>query len=138
MYYRGVDVHNDDSQVSVLDHKGGLAAEQRLENDRFDERATVYEGSKVTLEATGNYFAIYDALISTLRLPLPILARPRQSERRVEERTVVRKASFPICGADVVAESYVPAEFKNFGHLHTFEIGLSICEQTSKTRFMHS
>ena len=44
MYYLGIDVHKRDSQIAVLDQDGELVAEQRIENDQFDELAEAYAG----------------------------------------------------------------------------------------------
>lgn len=52
----------DDLHVAVLDDSGELVEKRRLKNNQFDDLAETYQGSKATLEATGNYFAIYDAL----------------------------------------------------------------------------
>jgi transposase len=66
MYYLGIDVHKRDSQIAVLDEGGDLVAEQRIENDQFDEVADAYAGSKAAFEATGNYYTIYDTLSDQL------------------------------------------------------------------------
>ena len=111
MYYLGIDVHKDDSQVAVLDEGGELVAEQRLENDQFDELAEAYAGSKATLEATGNYFAIYDALDQHLDVAV---ADPRQTKAigtaEVKNDRLDAKLLAQLCRADMVAESYVPAK----------------------------
>jgi transposase len=111
MYYLGIDVHKDDSQIAVLDEDGELVAERRLENDHFDDIADAYEGSKAALEATGNYFAIYDALDPHLDVAV---ADPRQTKAigtaEVKNDRLDAKLLAQLCRADMVAESYVPAE----------------------------
>ena len=43
MYYLGIDVHKRDSQIAVLDEEGEIVAEQRIDNNQFDELAEAYE-----------------------------------------------------------------------------------------------
>lgn len=111
MYYLGIAIHKDDSQIAVLDEDGELVAEQRLENEQFDQLASAYEGSKAALEATGNYFAIYDALNPHLDVAV---TNPRQTKAigtaEVKNDRLDAKLLAQLCRADMVAESYAPTE----------------------------
>ncbi|MDR5657733.1 IS110 family transposase [Halodesulfurarchaeum sp. HSR-GB] len=109
MYYLGIDVHKRDSQIAVLDESGELVAEQRLENDQFDDLAEAYAGSKAAFEATGNYYSIYDTLSEQLDVHV---ADPRQTKAigtaEVKNDRLDAKLLAQLCRAGMVAESYVP------------------------------
>jgi transposase len=77
MYYLGIDVHKRDSQVAVLDDDGEVVEEHRLENDQFADLAEAYQGAKAALEASGNYYTIYDTLDEHLDV---VVADPRQTK----------------------------------------------------------
>lgn len=109
MYYLGIDVHKRDSQIAVLDEQGELVGEQRIENDQFDELAEAYAGSEAALEATGNYYTIYETLSDQLEVKV---ADPRQTKAigiaEVKNDRLDAKLLAQLCRADMVAESYVP------------------------------
>jgi len=111
MHYLGIDVHKDDSQIAVLDEEGDIVGEQRIENDQFEELAEAYAGSKAALEATGNYYTIYDTLDDHLDVQV---ADPRQTKAigtaEVKNDRLDAKLLAQLCRADMIAESYVPAE----------------------------
>lgn len=48
-HYVTIDVHKTDSQVAVLDDRGEVVEECRIENDNLDEIAQKYEGSQASL-----------------------------------------------------------------------------------------
>ena len=62
MRYLGIDVHKTKSHVAVLDEDGEVVDEGRVLDATLDEVAEQYAGSKVTIEATSNYYTIYDTL----------------------------------------------------------------------------
>ncbi len=97
--------------MAVLDESDELVAEQRLKNEHFDELAEAYEGSKATLEATGNYFVIYDTRDQHLDVAVD---DPRQTKAigtaEVKNDRLDAKLLAQLCRADMVAESYVPAK----------------------------
>lgn len=66
MHHLGIDVHKDESHVGVLD-----------ENLNLDELAKEYEGSQAAIEATGNYYTIYDTLNEYLDV---VVADPQQTK----------------------------------------------------------
>lgn len=77
MYYLGIDVHKDDSYVTVLDDDGKVAEEARVQNASIDELAEQYTGSQAVIEATGNYYTIYDTLNQHLDV---VVADPGQTK----------------------------------------------------------
>ena len=111
MYYLGIDVHKRDSQIAVLDDDGEVVAENRLENDHISDLAEAYEGSKAALEATGNYFQIYDDLAEYCDVQV---ADPRQTKAigtaEVKNDRLDAKLLAQLCRADMIAESYVPPD----------------------------
>jgi len=111
MYYREIDVHKRDSQIAALDEAGDLIAEHRTENDRLEMVAEAYVGSKVTFEAIGNYYSIYDILSEKLDGQV---ADPRQTKAigtaEVKNDRLDAKLLAQLCRAGMIAESYVPAE----------------------------
>lgn len=111
MHYVGIDVHKRDSQVAVLDQDGELVAEHRIKNDQFDELAEEYAGSKAALEATGNYYSIYDALTEHLDVQV---ADPHRTKAigiaEVKNDRLDAKLLAQLRRAEMIAESYVPSE----------------------------
>jgi len=111
VHHLGIDVHKRDSQIAVLDDSGELVAEQRINNDQFDEVAEADAGSKAAFEATGNYCSIYDMLSDHLDVQV---ADPRQTKAigtaEVKNDRLDTKLLAQLCRADIVAESYVPPE----------------------------
>jgi predicted NBD/HSP70 family sugar kinase len=62
MYYLGIDIHKTDSQIDVLDEDGDVVDEVRVFNANLDTIAEDYAGHSAAIEATGNYFSVYDTL----------------------------------------------------------------------------
>ena len=61
----GIDLHKRESQVAVLPDEPTAdepLEEVRVSNANLDEIAARYEGSEAVLEATSNYYTIYDRL----------------------------------------------------------------------------
>ena len=91
-----------------MDGTGELVAEQRLDNTQLDELAEAYTGSKATLEPTGNYFPIYDAMDQHLEVTV---ADPRQTKAvetaEMKNDRLDVKLLAQLCRADIDAESYV-------------------------------
>ena len=77
MYYLGINVHKDESHVAVLDDDGEVDRETLVENANLDEVAEEYEGSQAAIEATGNYYTIYDTLDEHLNV---VVADPQQTK----------------------------------------------------------
>jgi transposase len=76
MYYLGIDVHKDGSHVAVLDDDGEVVREGRV-NATLDEVAEEYAGAQAAIEATSNYYIIYDTLDEHLDV---VVADPAQTK----------------------------------------------------------
>lgn len=65
-HYIGIDFHKQFSQVSVMDNKGNIFDERRLEHDQREELLTYFSqferGTSVALEATRNWYWLVDLL----------------------------------------------------------------------------
>jgi len=62
IYYLGIDLHEDDSRVAVLDDDGEVVDEARVQNVSLEQIAEEYAGSEAAIEATSNYYTVYDTL----------------------------------------------------------------------------
>jgi transposase len=62
MYTLGIDVHTDESHVVVLDKTDESHDEVRVRSANLDEIAQQYAGADAAIEATSNYYTIYDTL----------------------------------------------------------------------------
>lgn len=60
--YLGIDIHKQYAQVAVMDKNGTIDREVRVKNANLDEIAQEYAGSEAAIEATSNYYPIYDTL----------------------------------------------------------------------------
>jgi transposase len=115
-HYVGIDVHKTESQVAVIDEMGEVTEEVRVENANLEEIAQKYAGNEAALEATSNYFTIYDTLDEYLDVTLanPVkadwLAGQKQKNDRVDAKQLAR-----FLRLDEVPESYVPSkEFRKY------------------------
>lgn len=110
----GIDLHKRESQVAVLPDEpteDEPLEEVRVANANLDEIATRYEGSQAVLEATSNYYTIYDDLSEyldvTVANPLE-LSWIADSSQKTDEIDAAKLAALQ--RADIVPESYVPPE----------------------------
>jgi transposase len=115
-HYVGIDVHKRQAQVAVIDAEGNLVEEVRVANADLDEIAQKYAGGEAAIEATSNYFTIYDTLDEYLDVTLanPVkadwLAGQKQKNDRVDAKQLAR-----FLRLDEVPESYVPSkEFRKY------------------------
>jgi len=110
----GIDLHKHESQVAVLPDdptENDLLEEVRVSNANLDEIAQRYEGSEAVLEATSNYYAIYDRLSDYLEVAVanPLeLSWITESSQKTDEIDAQKLAELQ--RADIVPESYVPPE----------------------------
>ena len=111
MHYLGIDVHKRESHVAVLDEDGEVDREIRVENANLDEVAERYAGSHAVIEATGNYYTIYDTLDEHLDV---VVADPQQTKAigiaEVKNDRLDAKLLAQLRRAGMVAQSYVPPE----------------------------
>ena len=77
MYYLGVDVHKRESHAAVLNEDGEVDREIRVKNTNLEEVAEQYAGSQAAIEATSNYYTIYDTLDEYLDV---VVADPQQTK----------------------------------------------------------
>ena len=109
--YLGIDVHKRESQVAVRNEDGEVVREVRVENANLDEIAQEYAGSEAVIEATGNYYTIYDTLDKYLDV---IVANPAElklianSDRKTDRVDAMELARLVRLGS--ISESYVPPE----------------------------
>lgn len=110
-HYPGIDVHKTESQVAVIDEVGEVIEERRVANEELDALAQEYAGGNAAIEATSNYFTIYDTLEEHLDVTLanPVkadwLAGQKQKTDRVDAKQLAR-----FLRLDEVPESYVPSK----------------------------
>ena len=111
MNYLGIDVHKHESQVAVLDDDGEIDREIRVENANLDEIAEEYAGAKAVIEATSNYYTIYDTLDEYLDV---VVADPQQTKAigiaEVKNDRLDAKLLAQLRRAGMIAQSCVPPE----------------------------
>lgn len=76
MYFPGIDVQKRNSYIAVLDDGNGVK-EVRVVNANLDDIATKYVSSTAAIEATINYYAIYNTLDEYLNV---VVANPYQTK----------------------------------------------------------
>jgi transposase len=108
----GIDVHKTESQVAVVaDDDGELLDEVRVQNANLGEFAAEYAGASAVIEATSNYYAIYDALDEHLEVSV---AHPTDLKWIVESSQKTDRADATklaeLLRLNGVPESYVPPE----------------------------
>lgn len=111
MNYLGIDVHKDDSRVAVLDDDGEVVEEARVQNASLEKIAEDYAGAKAAIEATSNYYTIYDTLDEYLDV---VVADPTQTKAigfaEVKNDRLDAKLLAQLRRAGMIAESYVPPQ----------------------------
>ena len=111
MNYLGIDVHKHESQVAVLDDDGEIDREICVENANLNEIAEEYAGAKAVIEATSNYYTIYDTLDEYLDV---VVADPQQTKAigiaEVKDDRLDAKLLAQLRRAGMIAQSYVPPE----------------------------
>lgn len=113
MTYIGIDVHKTTSQVAVLpaaaDDDAEPLEEVRVNNENLAAVGERYAGGKAVLEATSNYYTIYDTLDEyldvTVANPLE-LSWIANSSQKTDEIDAEKLAK--LLKADMVPASYVP------------------------------
>jgi transposase len=109
----GVDYHKKYSIATKVDNKGRISEQVRLNNDpktllRYAEGLP--KGSKIALEATGNWYYFYELLES--RCPEIYLAHPLKTRAIAEAKIKTDKIDSTILAhllrADLLPTSYIP------------------------------
>jgi transposase len=97
--------------VVVLDDTDEIHDEIRVRNANLDEIATQYAGSKAAIEATSNYYTIYDTLNEHLDV---VVADPNQTKAlgvvEAKNDRLDAKLLAQLRSAGMIAESYVPSK----------------------------
>lgn len=105
----GIDVHKTESQIAVVDDEGEPIDERRIANDQLAVFAAEHAGSRAAIEASSNYYTIYDTLSEQLEVTV---VDPRQtrwiadSSKKTDRIDAKKLANLLRVG--MVAESYVP------------------------------
>jgi len=111
MYYLGIDVHKRDSYIAVLNDDGDVVEEVRVPNANLDDFAQQYAGSEAAIEATSNYYTIYDRLSNHLDV---VVADPYQTKAtgsaEVKNDRLDAKLLTQLRRAGMTTESYVPPD----------------------------
>jgi len=109
--YIGIDVHKRYSQIAVLDHNGEIVDEVRVENANLEDFAQQYAGSPAAIEATSNYYHIYDTLSEYLDVTvanpskLKLISDTDKKTDRVDAKQLAR-----MLWLGSIPESYIPTD----------------------------
>jgi len=107
----GIDIHKRYAQVAVMDDSGEIVEEIRVENANLDDLAQRYAGADAAIEATSNYYHIYDTLSEHLDVTvahpgkLKLIANSDKKTDRVDAKELARMSRL-----NSVPESYVPTD----------------------------
>jgi len=113
--YIGVDYHKKYSIATKMDEKGKILEQVRLKNDpqtllRYAE--TLSSGSKIALEATGNWYYFYELMEN--KCPEIYLAHPLKTRAIAEAKIKTDKIDSTILAhllrADLLPTSYIPSK----------------------------
>ena len=111
MNYLGIDVHKRDSYIAVLNDDGAVVEEVRFANADLDDFAQAYPNAKAVIEATGNYYTIYDTLDQYMDV---FVADPGQTKAigyaEVKNDRLDAMLLAQLRRADMLATSYVPSD----------------------------
>jgi transposase len=109
--YLGIDIHKRYAQVAVLNEAGEVVEEVRVKNANLDDLAQRYAGAEAAIEATSNYYHIYDTLSEHLDVTvahpgkLTLIADTGTKTDRVDAKELARMLRL-----GSVPESYVPTD----------------------------
>jgi transposase len=109
--YLGIDIHKRYAQVAVMDDSGEIVEEVRVQNANLGDLAEKYVGASAAIEATSNYYHIYDTLSEYLDVTvanpgkLNMIANSDKKTDRVDAKELARMVRL-----DSVPESYVPTD----------------------------
>ena len=107
----GIDLHKQEAQVAVRNDAGDVIFEDRVRNANLEAFAQQYTGSKAVIEATSNYYHIYDTLSEYLDVTvahpgkLKLISNTDTKTDRVDAQELSR-----ILRLNSVPESYVPTD----------------------------
>ena len=109
--FLGIDLHDHEAQVAVVDDDGNLQTEIRLPTNRLDELAEEYAGSEAAIEASSNYRPAYEMLDEHLDVTLANPSKNRLiADATVKTDPLDAKRLAHLLHAGWIAESYVPED----------------------------
>jgi transposase len=109
--FLGVDIHKREAQVAVRNDDGDVIEQVRVKNTDLGEIAQQYTGGQALLEATTNYFYIYDKMSEYLDVvvghppKLKAIAKTDKKTDRIDAKELSR-----LLWLGSVPESYVPTD----------------------------
>jgi transposase len=137
--FLGIDLHKRAAQVAVRNDNGELIEETRVKNEDLEAIAERYAGGEALLEATTNYFYIYDMLSEHLDGKVghpPKLKAIAHSDKKTDQVDAAELSRLLWLGS--VPESYVPTdEIRECRSLVRGRISL-LQERTSFANKIHS
>ena len=136
MHYLGIDLHKDESHVAVLDDDAEVVEEIRVKNANLDDVAEEYAGAKAALEATSNYYTVYDTLDEYLDVVVADRGKTKAiGYAEVKNDRLDAKLIAQLRRAGMIAESHVPSEDSgSAAHLCAAGSDWSKSARTSKTK----
>lgn len=109
--FLGIDIHKREAQVAVRNDDGDVIEQVRIKNTDLEEIAQRYAGGEALLEATTNYFYIYDMLSEYLDVSVghpPKLKAIAQTDKKTDRIDAKELSRLLWLGS--VPESYVPTD----------------------------
>lgn len=109
--FLGTDLHKREAQVAVRNNDGGLIEETQFTNADLEPLAERYAGRQAVLEATTNYFYIYDMLLDHLDVNVghpAMLKVIAQTDKKTDKGDAMELSRLLWLGS--VPERYVPTD----------------------------
>jgi transposase len=109
--FLGIDIHKREAQVAVRNDDGDVIEQVRVNNTDLEEIGQQYAGGEALLEATTNYFYIYDMLSEHLDVVVghpPKLKAIAQTDKKTDRIDAKELSRLLWLGS--VPESYVPTD----------------------------
>jgi len=113
MEYIGIDVHKRYCQVAILDDDTTDPDEYRIptERDELEEFAREHQGAQAAIEATRNYWFVYDCLEPEVDVSV---ANPHETgligDQKVKNDRLDAKRLAVLLRVDALATSYIPPD----------------------------
>ena len=113
MEYIGMDVHDRYCQVAILDDNTDNPEECRIRTERaeLEEFAREHEGAQAAIEATRNYWFVYDCLEPELDVSV---SNPHETgligDQKVKSDRLDAKRLAVLLRVDALATSYIPPD----------------------------
>ena len=109
--FLGIDIHDHEAQVAVVNDDGNLQDEIRLPTNRLGELAEEYAGSEAAIEASSNYRPAYEMLDEHLDVTVANPSKNRViADATVKTDRLDAKRLAHLLHTGWIAESYVPED----------------------------